>query len=187
MRWLLKSTASPLLARLLVQVQIKENITGLCAGNSPVTGEFPAQKASNVENVSISWCHHTWFEPMVDALTAEEYHYLLDWSQWIHCLCLLWGNMLDIQGLLHAFSWFITSIFKKNYIYNSLVKITHCANWNKYETNAEFEEQKINTIQRESSRFSLRLLLTGLILGLRLANERRHYFVTTSLIGWAQT
>ena len=27
----------------------------------------------------------------------------------------------------------------------------------------------------------------GLILGLRPANERRRYFVTTSLIGWAQT
>ena len=36
----------------------KLRITGLCAGNSPVTGEFPAQKASNVENVSISWRHH---------------------------------------------------------------------------------------------------------------------------------
>ena len=30
-------------------------VTGLCAGNSPVTGEFPAQMASNVKNVSI-WC-----------------------------------------------------------------------------------------------------------------------------------
>ena len=29
--------------------------------------------------------------------------------------------------------------------------------------------------------------ITGLILGLRPANERRCYFVTTSLIGWAQT
>ena len=28
---------------------------------------------------------------------------------------------------------------------------------------------------------------SGLILGLRPANERRRYFVTTSLIGWAQT
>ena len=27
---------------------------------------------------------------------------------------------------------------------------------------------------------------TGLILGLRPANERRRYFVTASLIGWAQ-
>ena len=32
--------------------------TGLCEGNSPVTGEFPSQKASNAENVSIWWRHH---------------------------------------------------------------------------------------------------------------------------------
>ena len=32
--------------------------TGLSAGNSPVTGEFPAQRASNEENVSIWWRHH---------------------------------------------------------------------------------------------------------------------------------
>ena len=33
-------------------------VTGLCAGNSPGTGEFPAQTASNAENVSIWWRHH---------------------------------------------------------------------------------------------------------------------------------
>ena len=33
-------------------------VTGLCAENSPVTGEFPAQMASNAENVSIWWRHH---------------------------------------------------------------------------------------------------------------------------------
>ena len=33
-------------------------VTGLCAGNSPVTGEFHAQMASNAENVSIWWRHH---------------------------------------------------------------------------------------------------------------------------------
>ena len=36
----------------------KPHFTGLCAGNSPVTGEFPAQSASNAENVSIWWRHH---------------------------------------------------------------------------------------------------------------------------------
>ena len=36
----------------------KLRVTGLCAENSPVTDEFPAQKASNVENVSIWWRHH---------------------------------------------------------------------------------------------------------------------------------
>ena len=33
-------------------------VTGLCEGNSPVTGEFPTQRASNAENVSIWWRHH---------------------------------------------------------------------------------------------------------------------------------
>ena len=33
----------------------KLRVTGLCEGNSPVTGEFHAQKASNAENASI--CH----------------------------------------------------------------------------------------------------------------------------------
>ena len=33
-------------------------VTGLCEGNSPVTGEFPAQRASNAESVSIWWRHH---------------------------------------------------------------------------------------------------------------------------------
>ena len=33
-------------------------VTGLCVGNSQVTGEFPAQMASNAENVSIWWRHH---------------------------------------------------------------------------------------------------------------------------------
>ena len=37
----------------------KLHVTGLCEGNSPVTGEFPAQRASNAENVSIWWGHHT--------------------------------------------------------------------------------------------------------------------------------
>ena len=36
----------------------KLRVTGLCAGNSLVTGDFPAQMASNVENVSIWWRHH---------------------------------------------------------------------------------------------------------------------------------
>ena len=36
----------------------KLHVTGLCPGNSPVTGEFPAQKASNAEKVSIWWRHH---------------------------------------------------------------------------------------------------------------------------------
>ena len=40
----------------------KVRVTGLCVGNSPGTGEFPAQMASNAVNVSISWRHHVWHD-----------------------------------------------------------------------------------------------------------------------------
>ena len=42
----------------------KLRITSLCVENSPGTGEFPAQMASNAENVSIWWRHHV--VPYVD-------------------------------------------------------------------------------------------------------------------------
>ena len=48
-------TSLPLFTQPLIQAQIKDNIklcvTGLCDGNSPVTGEFPAQRASNPEKM----------------------------------------------------------------------------------------------------------------------------------------
>ena len=50
--WRLKSPASLLFTQPYIQGQIKESI------NSPVTGEFPAQMASNAENISIWWRHH---------------------------------------------------------------------------------------------------------------------------------
>ena len=60
--WRLKLPALRLFTQPFIQAQIKEtsklHVTGLCAGNSPVTGEFPAQMASKVENVSIWWHHH---------------------------------------------------------------------------------------------------------------------------------
>ena len=50
-----------LLNRLFTRISKKTSkfrVTGLCEGNSPVTGEFPAQRVSNAENVSIWWRHH---------------------------------------------------------------------------------------------------------------------------------
>ena len=69
-RWRLKSPASRLFTQSFIQAQIKENIKAprhwpLC-GEFTGTGEFPAKRASNAENVSIWWRHHakelcTWF------------------------------------------------------------------------------------------------------------------------------
>ena len=48
----------------------KLRVTGLWAGNSPETGEFPAQMASNPENVSI-WCrHHDLYKDSLFKLTS---------------------------------------------------------------------------------------------------------------------
>ena len=44
----------------------KLRVTGLCAGNSPVIGEFPAQMASDVENVSIWWSYYDSHAPVWD-------------------------------------------------------------------------------------------------------------------------
>ena len=61
-RWRLKSPASRLFTQPFIQAQIKENIKAPrhwpFAGNSPGTGEFPAQMTSNTGNVSIWWRHH---------------------------------------------------------------------------------------------------------------------------------
>ena len=40
-------------------------VTGLCEGNSSLTGEFPAQRASNTESVSIWWRHQNHVSPPV--------------------------------------------------------------------------------------------------------------------------
>ena len=51
----------------------KPRITGLCVANSQVTGEFPAQRTSNTENVAIWWRHHKLGPRACEALSS--------WSQ----------------------------------------------------------------------------------------------------------
>ena len=58
----LKSPALRLFTQPFIQAQINEKIKAprhwLLEENSPVTGEFPTQRASNAENVSIWRRHH---------------------------------------------------------------------------------------------------------------------------------
>ena len=56
-RWRLKSPASRWLVQLFVKALIKGNIKAPRGG---FTGDFPTQRASNAENVSIWWRHHAW-------------------------------------------------------------------------------------------------------------------------------
>ena len=73
----------------------KPRVTVLCAGNSPVTGEFPAQMASYVENVSIWWRHHALSVKEVTEVTENRAlssrqlcRYWYDWgSRYYNLLC----------------------------------------------------------------------------------------------------
>ena len=73
----------------------KLRVTGLCAGNSPVTGEFPAQKASNAENVSIWWCHHVClYCDFLQALNMRFSGYYVAFLSYgkLHCTFLIYLN-----------------------------------------------------------------------------------------------
>ena len=54
----------------------KLRVTGLCEGNSPVTGEFHTQMASNAENVSIRWRLHVWVILHLSYSLLFEYMYM---------------------------------------------------------------------------------------------------------------
>ena len=58
----------------------KLRVTGLCAGNSPGTGEFPAQMASNAENVSIWWRHHVVIEGVAEFNSTGYNEFVSLWS-----------------------------------------------------------------------------------------------------------
>ena len=64
----------------------KLRVTGLCVGNSPVTGEFPAQRASNAGNASIWWRQHREVLPgmVIDGLAQKYFSHGLggDYRYW---------------------------------------------------------------------------------------------------------
>ena len=60
----------------------KLRVTGLCVGNSPVTGEFPAQMVSNAENVSIWWRHHVYTKRYESSKWWE--HIIICWELLFH-------------------------------------------------------------------------------------------------------
>ena len=89
----------------------KLRVTGICAGNSQVIGEFPAQMASNAENVSIWWRHHGWPEGKGKYCGVLMFSLMLSWTtRWAKkrgaviydAFTLLWSrcNVLGRNGYL---------------------------------------------------------------------------------------
>ena len=67
-------------------------VTGVCEGNSPLTGKFPAQRASNAKNVSIWWHHH--------GITA------LPWKWHAQVYRMLYGLSMDTKTSVVTYHWF---------------------------------------------------------------------------------
>ena len=62
----------------------KLRVPVLCEGNPPLTGEFPAQRASNAENASIWWRHHVMIYALKIVKTYADYNFESLWSLVTH-------------------------------------------------------------------------------------------------------
>ena len=80
----------------------KLRVSGLCDGNSLMTGEFPAQMASNAETASIWWRHHdpsnrwVWI-PSVLLFTAGHIPQRWGCESSAACICHGWSQRTDWQ------------------------------------------------------------------------------------------
>ena len=150
-------------------------VTGLCPGNSPVTGEFPAQKASDVENVSIGWCHHELLQPSQCCERMKKGHT-------VKC-----HNNTPIYHVITYHTVKTVAVSKSDF------RITTDSPY--FALLGELwgvccEDLKENWLCYIGIMLYIGMFvenISGLFLGLRPANERHRYKVTPSLIGWAQT
>ena len=80
-------------------------VTGLCVGNSPITGEFPAQMASTAENVSIWWRHHDHARTLLGFSSHYNWFRLNNWAgtSFMHTYILL-GRFSDIGMMVRLLS-----------------------------------------------------------------------------------
>ena len=69
----------------------KPRVTGLCAGNSPETGEFPAQMASDAENVSIWWRHHAEWPPFWQTIVSDAF-------AWMKIVAFWWDELRQVAS-----------------------------------------------------------------------------------------
>ena len=89
----------------------KLRVTGLCMGNSPGTGEFPAQMASYAENVSI------WWRDVVSSCCSHlvvKLHFSLSWRQ----------NKHDGVSNNRRLDCLLSCLFKRRSVKTSKLRVT---------------------------------------------------------------
>ena len=104
-------------------------VIGLCAGNSPVTGEFTAQKASNAENGSVWWRHHDFRKWCIDTIKISSVRMVI-------CCILPYSTLIStltkkiiLNPILFAVAYLVpTSSFEA--LYNCFMYPTEVRCWN---------------------------------------------------------
>ena len=93
----------------------KIRVTGICAGNSPVTGEFPAQRDNNAENIFIWWRHHVTHDILTFALSSSSKIYnWIDKNVW-----LVWDTY-PMKSLMTDWGTFIITLWSPRWLYIGL-------------------------------------------------------------------
>ena len=118
----------------------KLRVTGLCAGNSPVTGEFPAQRTSYRENVSIWWRHH-------DLLWHDE---IMTWTHFTHYWLIVGGIFvfrLDDPSLNKTVRWLV------NRDALTLINVLPFLSTHEYHCTLIFQRHSLDSIWKFSKKF----------------------------------
>ena len=172
------------------QMETFSVLLALCTKNSVVTGEFSLQRpltgsfdgffiyawtngwANNWE-LMILRCHHAHYDITVMDAFSERSWYQSTSPKLTVRPC--WGTFC-VRGC-HAD--YIKTTFWKIVIFNAYLR-----NNIMLSTPSSLIDSSQESYLGDN--LSWKVVNTGLILGLCPANERRRYFVTTSLFGWAQ-
>ena len=119
-------------------------VTGICVGNSPVTDEFPAQRASNPENGSIWWRHHgksesaSVYYPASNVLNASIHWYVQNSTDQNCHLAADWSHLImaaERRVQLRA-GWqdqhWVTIFCSAKYLPINILKMSLCKHYGVY-------------------------------------------------------
>ena len=90
----------------------KLRVTGLWAGNSPETGEIPAQMASNAANVSIWWRHH---ELGLKSRHCTHERFTAAESKISAYISIFWEECVSRRSFVFSLKCTILSLWKKDW------------------------------------------------------------------------
>ena len=135
----------------LFKAQIKKTsklrVIGLCEGNSPVTGEFPAQRASNAEYVSIGWRNHELNPPPPTCVSGTKA------GRYAHEKVIILFQLLYLEliTLSETFSMFVSiysqRLFRKRFLLGCI--------WHKSSTVIRILDNKLNLNLKYDLRYDI--------------------------------